>query len=483
MTAQFGRRNLLTGSAAAGLAWIGILHADQPALAASSTASMSFGADVLVVESFGYPATHQGWRDAIAAAVANPGRYSRIVGTAPEYKFHIELNIDGLSDIVISGLGVHRTTFRAQINRPGGVSLQRLFANMGTAPVKNVTFEDFSVDCGMLTLPIAQQSALLRDERPYPAGNVDCLLSAIAIRGNRNAPTLAEARDITIRRLHIFGSRELPLSLSGIAGNSTVEDSLFERCKDVGFTSNENVIFRRNMMLYSADNGVSISRGNVAGECTDNLSIGSYHSGILIGGNVATAERGPSNIVVTGNVIDRSGHFGIDATLAPSTCEFRSNSVSRSQKVGMVICGWVFDFQDTYYSSQGSYTRPADFIASNITVSDNAFQDNRRGGIAVYHATGVRIERNTIAFSPATPSLAGVSVKSGVHLYGVSNQGVSDTVRPSSKNVTVKQNVIVDTRTTGTLFDGVTFPETTSWTVTGNTVVGAVRPTRPLTPQ
>lgn len=440
---------------------------------------MSFGADVLVVESFGYPATHQGWRDAIAAAVANPGRYSRIVGTAPDYKFDIELNIDGLSDIVISGLGIHRTTFRAQIDKPGGVSLQRLFANMGTAPVRNVTFEDFSVDCGMLALPPEQQSALLRDERPYPAGNVNCLLSAIAIRGNRNAPTLAEARDITIRRLHIFGSRELPLSLTGIAGNSTVEDSLFERCKDVGFTANENVIFRRNTMLYSADNGVSISRGNAAGECKDNLSIGSYHSGILIGGNVSTAERGPSNIVVTGNVIDRSGHFGIDATLAPSNCEFRSNTVSRSQKIGMVICGWVFDFKDSY----SSHTRPADFIASNITVSDNVFQDNRRGGIAVYHSAGVRIERNTIAFSPATPNLAGVSVKSGMHLYGVSNQGIYDSVRPSSKNVTVKQNVIVDTRTTGALFDGVSFLDSTSWTVTRNTVVGALRPTRPLTPQ
>lgn len=498
----------------------------QPGVAASAAAS--FGDNVIVVENVtpvgGDTDTYR-WKAAIdKAREAVPGTYDRIVGTKSSYTFTGPLIIDDLHDIEISGLGADKTIFRGDSGSAGN-SLPAIFTTKevggsgDAAPVTNVTFADFSVDGGMLPLDAADVGKRIRG-RPFPEDLSGTLLSAIRIRGAYGPNGSGQpVEGITVKNVSVYGTRELPIILTGVSGTARIEGSRFERCLDVGFVSNDHVEFVGNTVLWSDDNGVSISRGNSHALCEDNVIVGSFYSGVLAGGNVATVEVGPTDVTVRRNTIVGASSFGIDLTLAPQDVLVEQNVIRDVSRVGIAVCGWILDTgtASTSFDSTRLPTLPlyvvkretsvtpgtkvyhydrtdanaATYTARRITIQDNSIADSRRGGVVIYYAETVTVRRNSIFFSPATQPL--IPGGRGIHFYGVSNQGTSAAVRNTSTDIKILDNAIVDTRTAAEFpaslagyGDGVFFKDTatpTAWQVARNTISGALYPTTPATPQ
>lgn len=482
-----------------------------------------YPADVIVVENVTPPGqdtdTYR-WKAAIAVARSNPGLYVKIIGTKPEYVFTSPVIIDGLSNIELAGLGTNRTVFRGQGSATS--SLQALFATTGpvdgstsAGPVQNVVFADFSVDGGLGQLTTTQATQRLRDARPFPSDRSTTLRSAILINGTYGSTgsgvPVPVVTNITVRNVSVYGTRELPIVLTGVTGTARIEGSRFERCLDVGFVSNEHAEFVNNTVLWSGDNGVSISRRNTHGLCENNVIVGSYFSGVLAGGNIDNVEIGPSDVTVRGNTITNTGSFGVDMTLAPQGVLVERNVIRNTHRIGIGVCGWIFDettWTKTYdnpgptlpsyaeavvtpvgatqtkYVFSRTATNAGSYTARNITIQDNSIADSRRGGIAIYYAASVIVQRNAITFSPATDDLP--SGDRGIHFYGVSNQGDWNGVRASASDVHIVDNTIHDTRTTANSVagfgDGVFFKDAdpaNPWEVKRNVIRGALHPTTP----
>ncbi|MCJ1672915.1 right-handed parallel beta-helix repeat-containing protein [Rathayibacter sp. VKM Ac-2929] len=436
-------------------------------------------ARVLIVEEQPGDSPTARWKAAISRAVADgPGCYSRILGTAAEYRITETLEISGLQDITISGQGARKTVFSsAKLDGP----LEAVFSNTtsaaGTRAVRSLSFEDFSVAGGMRELTDAQATERLRDSRPWPADDAGVLKAAVKLIGNRGLTSGREVKDVSIRGVHVYGTKELPIVVFNTDGRVEVSHCRFERCKDVGFTFNENVYFCDNVIVYSADNGVSVSRGNEGGLCLRNRIYNSFYSGILVGGNIGTAERGPNHVRVAHNVVSNAGAYGIDLTLAPRNITVTHNQIEGAH-LGIAVCGWVFDKAATYSRGTNRFTWTDDYTAKNIAITENRIIDSTRGGIAIYHAQEIRVQSNVISFSDHTGRLREDAV-AGQTLYGVSNQGRSDSDRSTSSAVTILANEISEERRDRGITDGVYFEGSPGWSVRSNVISGAVRATEP----
>lgn len=329
-----------------------------------------------------------------------------------------------------------------------------------------------------------------RDARAWAAGRLD---TAIRINGDRIAGAggiLPRVTNVTVTGCTFLGLKELPVFLSGIRGRTTFRDNHVERCLDSGFTFCEAVDASHNRVIYSADNGLSLSRGNYSVTAVGNHITGSWFSGLWIGGWPASpsgsftipATPGPEIVTLTANTIDNSGYAGIWAGGGPRSGAIVGNIINGVTRgstenvddlgVGIIIRGFDSDGVNDFAS--------ADVLAANLIISGNALIDCRRGGIAIHSATNITVIGNLI-LRPGMPYLVdGVTPSTpgqGSHAFGVACPGANTTGWGSNvSNIAVIGNYIIDDRAQPSTQWGTYHPNIPTWQDRANIVRGSIQP-------
>ncbi len=275
--------------------------------------------------------------------------------------------------------------------------------------------------------------------------------SALQVSGDLAPSVSVVVRNVTIHQVEVIGSHGLPMLFSGVRGFARLDQSRSYNTMDWGWTWCESAICTNSTSEKGADNGFSLSRG-----CQSAVAIGNYVSncayyGIWVSGFNITGnptDYGPTNFIVSGNVINVAGRGGIHADMGPQNGSITGNTVHNilrgpsdepSDLVGTGI--WIGGFPDT--------NRPAPtYFAQNIAVTGNTLVDCSRGGVIVQGAKNISVTNNMIVrpgtLFQANGTTAIVSTNLD-HNFGVS---VMNGAQSSVDKLTVTGNTIIDDRAT-----------------------------------
>lgn len=248
---------------------------------------------------------NQTWRRAMVAISAEGG--GTLNPCLTDYYFTGNAPIvNGLTNVTIKPLHGRTVTIHAA----AGAGARTAFSFNSGGDSKNVTFEGLTFDGGMTNFDtitgFARQGDVGTQARLFAADRIE---RAFSITSSRMPAQAAASRmtNLTIRRCRFLGVGQelLPIDILGTYGDTIVEDCELIRCLDTGFRGVETPIFRRNRVSYSADNGVSISRGCGSGRVHDNTIEYSWYNAILAGG--FDNELGAQHVLVYGNKLYQSG--------------------------------------------------------------------------------------------------------------------------------------------------------------------------------
>lgn len=396
------------------------------------------------------------WQRAIELAKTGP--YRRIVAAAREYVFSFRLDLGGLNGVTIEGQGMHATTIKTTY---GGNAI------ITTSACSNITIKNL----GFLGNVVDDVTAPRRNRTTQGVG----MSAAITLAGDLipDGSISYVVENITVDSCLVRNITGLPIHFRGTRGVAKVNNCQVINCLDTGFTFNESAVFTNNYVSKSADNGVSLSRGNKAVVCTGNYFHNICYNAIWVSG--FQGDEGPENIVVSGNVGVMMGLSGVILDNAPKNATITGNTFSDLRKgpdagtdnrnagagVGILISGRFSPMM----------------LAENIVISGNMIVAPPHGGILLRRVNGVGIHGNVIV-NPGQEFLldgtTAVSPNSTQYNFGIivdTNSGTPETV----SDVNVTGNTIVDNRSTPLLNWPVYGVGANNWTQSGNTVSGGSR--------
>lgn len=396
------------------------------------------------------------WDRALTAAKAVPGPTIVRAG-AREYQLSKSCSLAGHSQLTIEGAGIGATVISGMLH----VKLDAAFSlRSGTEAASDITIRGMTIK-GSLTNSDALGTDYARDSREFV---IDWSKSAGIISsgtsGTRGLQAAIEfvgdllpggeypsIRNVTVDRVELWGFRSIPVKLYGIRGYSRMTDSTAHRCLDIGFRSNQAVIFSGNRIRYSADNGVSISRGSQHVVCTGNDVLGSYYNGIWVGG--WEDQSGPTGVVVVGNTIDRSARHGIYAAGGSKSLSIAGNVVTRSERLRewWEGCGIFVSGLDstTVTDTDGDGSTDDERLTGSLSITGNTVADSDRGGILIERRCSNIVVSANVVMRPgrvAKPNGTAPSIAYGNESFGISTPDASGT----TSNVLVTHNLIVDDR-------------------------------------
>lgn len=425
------------------------------------------------------------WDRAVRFAAENG--YGRVVGASPVYEFAAPVELSGISTMRVAGAGMTRTRIRAAAGAGEFVAFR-----ITQAATSDVTIADMEVVGGLTNAAALDAPEILdgfgnvvahgmfaRNSRTFAP---DELAGVLRVIGDRD-PEMAGApriSNISIENVKMNGISGLPVFVTGVYGHVKMTGCHVERCLDPGFTFNESVTFSGNHSRWSADSGVSLSRGNANIVCTGNDVFGPWLHGIFIGG--FEIDRAPENVVVTGNTIYHVGQNGIWAGGGPRNVSITGNTIRDCQRgalnsaddygVGVYISGW----------NAGTDAAPDWHYAEDVAITGNVFEDCARGGVNIFrYANAVSVVGNIFRRmgTPLLASGATVSDAFGYQNFAVANPGPFSEWGATVTNVSVQSNLIIDERTQtagGATFEVTRWatwhPGITSWSDRNNIVVG-----------
>lgn len=476
---------------------------------APDSAGIANGLPVFVVEDYAaQDSDDAAWQRAIDSARASPSLSKIVLGTRATYQFTRPVHIGQCEGLVVSGLGGNVTTIRSAANGLG--SAFRLTPGEA-GRVSRLSFRNLGFDGGIANADTLTNEQGLprvsRDEREFSPAH---LVTAIYIQGDR-APqdgtdvSLASVTDVEVSDVRIHGTRGLPLVLSGINGTTIVENSTVAWCMDIGFTFCESVVFSRNIVRWSADNGVSISRGTQNVTCVGNNIEGSFYNGIWVAGFQRTAARGgpafaaaagADNALISSNSVTLSGWNGIWLGNGPRRVTVVGNQVvsvlgntSTSEPVGNISDA---DRGNGVYV-EGMAASGVD--SRDIVISGNSLIDCARGGVLIRAGVhGAHVSSNTIV-RPGRSEYASAEPETratlGSYNFGISIPGATATDLGTGVSTVVLQgNIVSDDRDPVDRSDGTQFPPA-EWgiyvnpaakdCIVGENIVSGARTTAPRT--
>lgn len=477
------------------------------------------------------------WQRAVDAAKAyttpqpgdNAPRSAVVRGGARTYLLGTIINCSGIRNTVIEGAGENQTHILGMLHVT--LSAAFMFLPAGATDAEDVIFRNLNFRG---SLQPAGLIAHQRDGRVFATegsttmqvtktglpGDARGLMSAILPYGSRvrpNDPTRKSLRNVIIENCHFWGLPSLPVIFAGVDGSAVFRDNFVFRCLDVGFTYNESVICTGNRVEWSADNGISLSRGNDRVLATSNNIYGSYFNGIWATGYTpGTVEgsapipgtAGPAAVVVMGNIIDFSAMHGVSVENGGKVMTISGNTVTNTRRikkvnysglpylkadgVGIFVQGLE---GDVILDDDGDGFTDFERLAATLNITGNTITDADRGGIIIEGGHNILVSSNLIVRPGRLKGLNNdaISTNNGTHNVGISSPGDSANV----KNVFVTGNLIVDDRTTnGTIapsssrvddpavaregkamYYGVKAgAKSTNWVYYDNNVVGSISP-------
>jgi hypothetical protein len=343
------------------------------------------------------------------------------------------------------------------IQGTGGVTIDAIFGSTGA--VNKITIESLTIQGAALdtiTLPTRA--------RTYSGTqiNTGIKFAGSLVPGSSN-PVI---QNVLVRDVECIGTTSLPVYLQGITGYAKVTESRFYNTMDVGWTYCQKAICTNNESFKSADNGFSLSRGNLSVTCTGNTVDLCCYWGIWVSGFVITGsntnESGPVDFSVVGNTVTNAGAVGIKADDGPQRGVIAGNLVDKAYRgptdgpsnlmgIGVAVGGYPSSVRAT----------PTVF-AQDVLVVANTLANCDLGGVQVAGAKNVTVRANHIVNAGSQFMADGttpVSSSDAGQNFGVGAMiGAETTVT----NLSIRNNAMVDTR--GTPF--MNSPYYTSSTVT-----------------
>jgi hypothetical protein len=363
---------------------------------------------------------------AVAALPANGGKILFSEGTYTTSTPYLIVN----SNIDFEGLGT-ATVFQSSVTNS-------CFASSTTA------FSDIIFEKIMFVGPVSNTVSVPTRARTTSGAGID---RAIKIDGSldQTNPGMPVITNITIRNCIFRQNTWTPISLFGISGKTMVLGCEFYNNQDVGFVYNQEVTFNDNYVYMSADNGVSISRGNLKVACVGNTFENICRDGIWISGFSST--EGPQYFSVVGNTIRNIGQSGIRAQDAPKYGVISGNEIHKgyfrgaSDEPNDLVCNGIY-VAGYPVASAPAYTDPA----IGISVTGNHIYQAPRYGILVDGSTAVDVKNNLIQDTGTQYYADGVTVIPS----NITNQNVGIRLDTYStcKDIQILGNTIVDERTT-----------------------------------
>lgn len=264
-------------------------------------------------------------------------------------------------------------------------------------------------------------------------------------------------KNITVTNCIFKNIASLPIWFGGVGGYVRVFDNVFDNCLDIGFVYDENVFFSNNYVSRSADNGVSISRGNKNIVCNANIIEHSCYCGIWLSGwegGIGATGSGPSTFSCVGNVVNDSAWTGIHLEDAPKHGIVSGNIVDGVRKGpidgpdgGKGIGISIKPFKSSIYP-----VTSAQEMAQNLNIVNNIVMNAARGGMLVRGLKVATIAHNTFlncGSSKMSDGLTDLVPASSENFGLLLDQQAGDTI----SDIIIESNKFIDTRTE-TMSDG-----------------------------
>ena len=402
---------------------------------------------VLIVERFteNGDSDDETWQRTIDYAVANGGGFT-IKGTRNEYFFRAPVNPLGLKNSILMGLGKYETVIRAAEGSGDLLSAFHVPSVSSSDELSNVKFTKLRFDGSMS----GSYTGHVRD-RTF---DDDRISSAIFLSGN-GVPTETsnpKISNIIITDCSFIGMESLPVHIRGASFVDFNQNHLV-RCLDPGFIHTETLYATKNRSEWSADNGLSISRGCTNIYVLDNIIQGSFFAGIHVGG--FDDEAGPRTGLVRGNIVKNSAMYGISAEEGSCDLLITENIIDGVKRgVGT----WASDSNSILYGSgilvggvHSDSTNEDNFegyssLAENNRIINNVVVNAERFGIVWYGVDGLTVIDNEVLDVGSSHMVDGTTVIVDDNKFRNIAVGPFTPRSGSTKNVRVRGNLISDRR-------------------------------------
>ncbi len=373
-----------------------------------------------------------------------------------------------LGQHVVSGSGIHPKTGVTLRGRSSGDSkLKNSTTNTAissSVTCSDIAFEDFTIE-GTVN---STSSVPKRGRTTSGAGtNMGIWLTGDLDTTVTTPPTIT---NVVIRNVTVKNTSELPIRIFGVRGRVLTEGCRFFNCKDAGWGFNQEVVVIGCHSQMSCDNGFSISRGNQKVSITGCTVENAAYDGMWLSGFTGTA--GPQGFACTGNVIKNVGQTGIRVQDAPTWGTISGNTIDKgyyrgdadaptdSSIYGILIRG-----------SSSSPGTPGTSIAYGIKVDGNTILHAPKAAIGYDGATACAITNNLIV-DCGTQYLADGTTAIASNDQ-TQNIGVLCSFPTTVSGCVVRNNDVVDSRTTPYTNYAVWPVQVAGALITGNTMVGA----------
>lgn len=367
----------------------------------------------------------------------------------------------------VSGSGIHPKTGVTIKGIPGYSKLRQLTTNVTistSANCSDIAFEDFTIE-GTVNQTVTAPTRARTTSGPGTS-------MGIWLTGDLD-PTVASppvVTNVTIRNVTVKNTSELPIRIFGVRGRVLTEGCLFSNCKDAGWGFNEEVVVSNCHSYMSFDNGFSISRGNNKVVCVGNTVELAAYNGIWLSGYLSAV--GPNGFTCTGNNIKNVGHCGILLQDAPKNGVVTGNIIDKTWVRGDASAptdDYIFGIM--IRGSSATPSAPGTSIAHGIRVADNVIYAAPRAGISIDGAAACVIEDNAIYDTGTAFFADGTSPITSS--FTSQNIGILCSHPTTLTACTIRNNTVIDSRTTPYTNRGVFPVRVAGALIYGNTVQGA----------
>jgi hypothetical protein len=328
----------------------------------------------------------------------------------------------------------------------------------------DIAFEDFTIEGTVnstVTVPTRARGT------SGPGTNMGIWLDGDLDTTAVSPPTIT---NVVIRNVTIKNTSELPIRIFGVRGRVLTENCRFYNCKDAGWGFCQEVVVIGCHSYMSADNGLSISRGNLKADVTGCTVELAAYDGIWLSG--FTGSVGPQGFTCTGNTIKGVGQTGIRVQDAPTWGNITGNTIDKGYFRGDASAPTDSSIYGILLrGSSSSPGTPGASVAYGVKIDSNTILHAPKAAIGYDGATACAITNNLIIDTGSQFLADGTTAIASNDQ--TQNIGVLCSFPATVSACVVRNNDVIDSRTTPYTNYGVIPTQVAGALVTGNTMTGA----------
>jgi hypothetical protein len=372
-----------------------------------------------------------------------------------------------VTQYALDGSGIHPRTGVRLVGTPGYSKIKNTTTNpaiSSSVACSDIAFEGFTIEGTVTTTSTVPKRGR---STSGPGTNFGIWLDGDLDTTAGGAPAIT---NVVIRNVVIRNVSELPIRVFGCRGRVLTEGCRFYNTKDAGWGFNAEVVVIGCHSQMSCDNGFSISRGNAKVAITGCTVENAAYDGIWLSG--FTGSVGPQGFVCTGNTIKNVGQTGIRIQDASTWGNVTGNTIDKGYFRGDADA--VTDSSIYGILIRGSSTSPGTpgtSIAYGIKVDSNTILHAPKAAIGIDGATACAVTNNLIV-DTGTQFLADGATAIATN-DATQNIGVLCSFPATLTSVVIRNNDVIDSRTTPYTNYAVVPALIPGALVTGNTMIGA----------